>query len=137
MIRRPTHYIGYALVLALAVLLPQLIYPILALNIVLWGLFAVSIDLLLGYGGLLSFGHAAFWGSAAYGAAIISRNLRVPFPLAVLFGVAVAVALAVPVGFLSTRRRGIYFAMVTLAFAQMVYYVVNEWRPVTGGENGL
>lgn len=123
--------------IAIALAMPHVIYPVLALNILLWGLFAVAVDLLLGYGGLLSFGHAAFWGSGGYTAAILARNFQLPFPLAVLAGIAVGVALALPIGYLSIRRRGIYFAMVTLAFAQMVFYAVNEWRPLTGGENGV
>lgn len=130
-------YIGAASGIALALLLPQFIYPVLALDILLWGLFAVALDLLLGFTGLLSFGHAAFWGSAGYGAAIAARSLQLPFPIAVVVGMLVACLLAVPIGYLSIRRTGIYFAMVTLAFAQMVFYIVNEWRDVTGGENGL
>jgi len=130
-------YRGSAIALAIALALPRFVYPVLALDILLWGLFAVAIDLLLGYGGLLSFGHAAFWGTAGYAAGLAARDARLAFPLAVLVGVAAASALAVPIGYLSVRRKGIYFAMVTLAFAQMVYYIANEWRPVTGGENGL
>ncbi len=127
--------LGTALLLAL--LLPHLVYPVLALDILLWGLFAVAVDLLLGYGGLLSFGHAAFWGSAAYAAGIVAKQWGLPFPVAALVGMLVAVLLALPIGYLSIRRSGIYFAMVTLAFAQMVFYIVNQWRDVTGGENGL
>jgi branched-chain amino acid transport system permease protein len=128
---------GYGIALILALALPLLIYPVLALDVVLWGLFAVALDLLLGFGGLLSFGHAAFWGTAGYAAGLVAKAAALPFPVAVLGGVAASVLLAVPIGYLSIRRKGIYFAMVTLAFAQMVYYVVNEWRAVTGGENGL
>src|SRR5260370_15671151 len=117
--------------------LPGLVYPVLALDILLWGLFAVAVDLLLGFGGLLSFGHAAFWGSAAYAAGLAAKRLNVAFPLAVLIGTIVAIVLAIPIGYLSIRRQGIYFAMVTLAFVQMIYYVVNQWRDVTGAENGL
>jgi branched-chain amino acid transport system permease protein len=123
--------------LIIALVLPQVIYPVLALDILLWGLFAVAVDLLLGYGGLLSFGHAAFWGSAAYAAGIVAKQWGLPFPLAALSGMLVAVLLALPIGYLSIRRTGIYFSMVTLAFAQMIFYVVNQWRDVTGGENGL
>ena len=123
--------------LALVLLLPQFVYPALALDILLWGLFAVAVDLLLGYGGLLSFGHAAFWGVGGYATALFSRAVMVPFPIAVLVGVLAAILISVPIGWLSIRRRGIYFAMVTLAFAQMVFYIVNEWRDVTGGENGV
>jgi branched-chain amino acid transport system permease protein len=134
---RARRYLGFALALGVALALPRVLYPVLALDIVLWGLFAVAVDLLLGFGGLLSFGHAAFWGSAGYAAGVAARQAHLPFPLAVAAGVAVSSALALPLGYLAVRRKGIYFAMVTLAFAQMVYYVANEWRTVTGGENGL
>jgi branched-chain amino acid transport system permease protein len=122
---------------AVALYLPNGLYPAVAVDMLCWALFAVAIDLLLGYTGLLSFGHAAFWGSSAYAAGLIAINTGVPFPLAVLGGAFAAAVLAVPVGFLAVKRTGIYFAMVTLAFAQMVYYVANEWRSVTRGENGL
>ncbi|UWZ60037.1 branched-chain amino acid ABC transporter permease [Dactylosporangium aurantiacum] len=102
-----------------------------------WALFAVAVDLLLGYGGLLSFGHAAFWGTSAYTAGLAAAHLGVPFPVAVLGGALAAAALAAPIGYLAVKRSGIYFAMVTLAFAQLVYFVANEWSSVTGGENGL
>lgn len=126
-----------AVALLILLLLPRVVYPVLALDVLLWGLFAVATDLLLGFGGLLSFGHAAFWGSAGYAAGLLAKSLALPFPLAALGGVLMAVLLALPIGYLSIRRKGIYFAMVTLAFAEMVFYVVNEWRDVTGGENGL
>ena len=137
MSERTTRLATYAAALVLALALPRLIYPALALDVLLWGLFAVALDLLLGYGGLLSFGHAAFWGGAGYTAGVFAKEFGLAFPLAVLAGIAASVLLALPIGYLSVRRKGIYFAMVTLAFAQMVYYVANEWRPVTGGENGL
>lgn len=127
------------LLIALIVLvaLPWYVYPPVAFDILVWGLFAISVDVLLGYTGLLSFGHAAYWGSSAYATGLVAINTGVPFPLAVLGGMLVAMAIAVPVGWLSVRRTGIYFAMVTLAFAQMVYFFANQWRDVTGGENGL
>ncbi len=125
------------LVALILFLLPLKVYPVLALDILLWGLFAASVDLLLGFGGLLSFGQAAFWGAGGYTAAVLASRWQVAFPLAVLGSLVFVVALALPIGFLSIRTRGIYFAMVTLAFAEMVFYLVNEWRPVTGGENGL
>lgn len=134
---RTLRWLGLGLALVLALALPRLLYPILALDILLWGLFAVALDLLLGYGGLLSFGHAMFWGSGGYAAGIIAKGIALDYPFAALFGAGVAMLLAVPIGYLSVRRRGIYFAMVTLAFAQMVFYIVNEARPITGGENGL
>ncbi len=130
-------YAGYALALIVALILPHVIYPVLALNLIVWGLFAIAVDLLLGFSGLLSFGHAAFWGSAAYAAGIAAARGGVSFPVAVLIGTVVAILLAIPIGYLSIRRQGIYFAMVTLAFAQMVYFIINQWRSVTGGENGI
>ncbi|MDQ6673857.1 MAG: branched-chain amino acid ABC transporter permease [Chloroflexota bacterium] len=123
--------------LAVLIVLPLVLYPVLALEIVTWGLFAVALDLLLGFVGVLSFGHAAFWGTGGYAAGILARSLGLAFPLAVLGGVVCSALLALVFGYLAIRRRGIYFAMVTLAFSQMVYYVANEWRALTGGENGL
>ncbi|MDX6240636.1 MAG: branched-chain amino acid transport system permease protein [Kribbellaceae bacterium] len=123
--------------LAVALALPWYVYPPVAMDIVAWALFAVALDLLLGFTGLLSFGHAAFWGSAAYTAGTIAIETGAPFPVAVLGAAVVAMLLAVPIAVLAVRRTGIYFAMVTLAFAQMVYYVANQWSGVTGGENGL
>jgi len=122
---------------AIALALPRVLYPVLALNILAWGLFAMAVDLLLGFGGLLSFGHAAYWGVAGYVAGLVARDAGAAYPVAVLAGALAAAALAVPLGYLSLRRKGIYFAMVTLAFAQMLYYVANEARGITGGENGL
>ncbi|MGW2311252.1 branched-chain amino acid ABC transporter permease [Actinomadura luteofluorescens] len=123
--------------LVAALVLPWFVYPPVALDIVCWALFAAAVDLLLGFTGLLSFGHAAFWGGSAYATGLIALHSGLPFPVAVLGGAAFAAALAVPIGFLSVRLRGIYFAMVTLAFAQMVYFIANQWRDATGGENGL
>jgi branched-chain amino acid transport system permease protein len=120
-----------------ALVLPLVIYPPVASDILAWALFALSVDLLLGFTGLLSFGHAAFWGGSAYVTGIIAIRLGVPFPVAILGGMIFAMAIAVPIGYLSVRRSGIYFAMVTLAFAQMIYFVANQWLDVTGGENGL
>jgi branched-chain amino acid transport system permease protein len=117
--------------------LPNGIYSGVAVDILCWSLLAVSVDLLLGFTGLLSFGHAAFWGTAAYAAGLAAVHTGVPFPVAVLLGAIAAAVLAVPIAYLAVRRVGIYFAMVTLAFAQLVYYVANQWRSVTGGENGL
>ncbi|MPZ95598.1 MAG: branched-chain amino acid ABC transporter permease [Propionibacteriales bacterium] len=121
----------------LALGLPWYIYPPVAMDIAAWALFAVALDLLLGYTGLLSFGHAAFWGSSAYATGIIAIETGLPFYVAVLGGSLVAALLALPIALLSVRRTGIYFAMVTLAFAQLIFFIANQWRDVTGGENGL
>jgi branched-chain amino acid transport system permease protein len=126
-----------AIGLAVALALPWFVYPPVAMDIAAWALFAVALDLLLGFAGLLSFGHAAFWGGSAYVTGLVAIELGVPFPVAVLAGALFAMVLAVPIGYLSVRRSGIYFAMVTLAFAQMLFFVANQWDSLTGGENGL
>jgi branched-chain amino acid transport system permease protein len=120
-----------------ALALPWMVYPPVATDIAAWALFALSVDLLLGFTGLLSFGHAAFWGGSAYVTGLIATKFGVPFPVAILGGMLFAMVIAVPIGYLSVRRAGIYFAMVTLAFAQMLYFVANQLSAVTGGENGL
>ncbi|MFD0818388.1 branched-chain amino acid ABC transporter permease [Micromonospora zhanjiangensis] len=130
-------YALLALGLAVALYLPNGLYPTVAVDILCWSLFAVAVDLLLGFTGLMSFGHAAFWGASAYATGLVATRAGAPFPVAVLAGAVLAALLAVPIGYLAVRRTGIYFAMVTLAFAQMVYYVANEWSSLTGGENGL
>ena len=137
---RAPGWVRYALLavgLAVAAWLPNGLYPAVAVDILCWALFAVAVDLLLGFTGLMSFGHAAFWGTSAYVTGLVAIHAGLPFPLAVLAGALAAAVLAVPIGYLAVKRTGIYFAMVTLAFAQMVYYVANEWRSVTQGENGL
>jgi branched-chain amino acid transport system permease protein len=134
---RRMRYPLLAIGLLLALALPWLIYPPVAMDIAAWALFAVSVDLLLGYVGLLSFGHAAFWGTSAYACGLVAKHTGAPFVVAVLAGAVFAALLAVPVGYLSVRRTGIYFAMVTLAIAQMIYFIANQWRDLTGGENGL
>jgi len=123
--------------LVAALALPWFIYPPVAMDIAAWALFAVALDILLGYGGLLSFGHAAYWGGSAYVTGLVAVHLGAPFPVAVLAGALFSMLLALPIGYLSVRRTGIYFAMVTLAFAQMVYFIANQWSDLTGGENGL
>ncbi len=103
----------------------------------IFAVFAMSLDLLLGYAGMPSFGHAAFYGVGAYATAMValhgSSNL---FPL-LLVAVAAAAALAVPIGLLSLRSTGVYFLMLTLAFSQMLWGLAVQWAPVTGGTDGL
>ncbi len=134
---RPLRWVLLAVGLVIALALPRFIYPPVAMDVAAWALFAISVDLLLGYTGLLSFGHAAFWGSSAYVTGLVAIRSGLPFPVAILAGTLFAMLIAVPIGYLSVRRTGIYFAMVTLAFAQMIYFFANQWRSVTGGENGL
>ena len=106
--------------------------------ILIWGIFALGFDLLLGYTGLLSFGHAAFWGGAAYATGVFSQHVSGSPILMVLAGTVFAVLLAWGLGFLSLRRGGIYFAILTLAFAQMLFYMSSSPLAfITGGENGF
>jgi len=112
-------------------------YQDLATLIVIWGIFAMGFNLLLGYTGLLSFGHAAFWGGAAYAAGVFSTYVSSSPLLIILAGTAFAALLAWVLGFVALRRGGIYFAILTLAFGQMAYYMaLSPLAGITGGENG-
>jgi branched-chain amino acid transport system permease protein len=128
---------GWAALLCVGVLLPRVVYPVLAADILAWALFAAAFDIMLGYTGMLSFGHAAFFGAGAYTAGLLALGSGLPYPLNALAGALAAGLIALPLMSLAIRRKGIYFSMITLAFAQMVFYVVNEWRSLTGGENGV
>src|SRR3954470_465395 len=127
-----------AATIAFLIVFPWLVpYHTLAINILIWGLFALGFNLLYGYAGLLSFGHAAFFGVGSYGCGIAIVHLGWPWFVAIAGGVAFASAVAYVIGFLAIRTRGIYFSMVTLALAECVYYIFYKWESVTGGENGL
>ncbi len=104
----------------------------------IFGLFAASLDLLLGYTGLVSFGHAAYFGLGAYAAGILTAQLKNNnFLIALPLGMAVSGLGALILGFFSIRTSGIYFLMLTLTFSQMLYAIAFKWEPVTGGSNGL
>jgi branched-chain amino acid transport system permease protein len=122
--------------LALALVAPFFLYPVFVMRALCMALFACAFNLLVGYVGLLSFGHAAFFGSAAYITAHTAKVWGLPPELAILAGVAAAVGLGVVFGYLTIRRQGIYFAMITLAFAQMVYFFCVQAK-FTGGEDGI
>ncbi len=127
-----------ALAIVVLLIFPWLMpYEALAVNILVLGLYAVGFNLLFGYTGLLSFGHAAFLGSGAYGCGIALVHFGVPWFGAILVGVLLSVFFAAIMGFLAIRTRGIYFAMVTLALSQCVYYLFYQAVNLTGGENGL
>jgi len=112
-------------------------YQDLASLILIWGIFAMGFNLLLGYTGLLSFGHAAFWGGAAYAAGLFSTQVSSSPLLIVAAGTAFAALLAWILGFVALRRGGIYFAILTLAFGQMMYYMaLSPLSWITNGENG-
>lgn len=125
-------------VLLFLLVMPYLMpYKALAINILIFGLFAVGFNLLFGYTGLLSFGHAAFLGVGSYLTGIAMVHFGVPWLLAIGVGVLSAGLVGLVIGFLAIRTRGIYFAMVTLALAQIVYYAFYKAERWTGGENGL
>jgi branched-chain amino acid transport system permease protein len=126
-----------ALVIGIALPFVPGIYTVFATNLICFALFAVAFDLLLGFTGLLSFGHAMFWGGAAYVATIAVVAGRVPPIAGVAIGTVYAGILAAVVGAISIRSAGIYFAMITLALAQLQYFVIFQWHDLTGGENGL
>ena len=107
-------------------------------EILIWGLFAMSSDLLIGYTGMVSFGHSAFFGLGMYGAAAALLVVGPPnLWLAMLVGLVAAAVIAMFVAFFSTRLRDIYFAITTLVFSQIFYVIIFTWTEVTGGENGL
>jgi branched-chain amino acid transport system permease protein len=106
-------------------------------EVLVLALFAASLHLLMGTAGMVSFGHAAAFGLGAYGAALLLQRAGWPMPLAFLGGPLVAAGAAMISGFFCVRLTSIYFAMLTLAFAQIAYAIVHEWYGVTGGDNGL
>jgi branched-chain amino acid transport system permease protein len=128
-----------ALVLILVFLALPLVVPYfsLASSILAFGLFASAFDLLLGHVGLLSFGHAAFFGLGAYTAGVLAKMLDWPLPLCLLGAMLVAGLAGLLIGALSLRQRGVAFAMLTLAFAQMIFFAAHQLRDLTGGDDGL
>lgn len=134
MSRRVT--VAYLIGLGLLLLAPTVIYPILVMKVLCFALFACAFNLLLGYTGLLSFGHAVFLGSAAYVTGHALKVWELPTLLGLLAGTGAATLLGWVIGSLAIRRQGIYFAMVTLALAQMVYFFFLQ-ASFTGGEDGL
>jgi len=122
--------------IAVALVAPFVIYPVLLMTILCFVIFACSFNLLLGYAGLLCFGHAMFFGGAAYIAGHILKTTSVSLEVAIAGGVLAAAALGAVIGWLAIRRRGIQFAMITLAFSQLIYFLLLQ-APFTGGENGM
>ena len=128
--------LGIIILLALALIAPAFIYPVFLMKVLCFALFACAFNLLLGYVGLLSFGHAAFFGAAAYVSAHVVKVWAWPTELGILAGTAAAAVLGLAFGILAIRRAGIYFAMITLALAQMIYFFALQ-APFTGGEDGI
>lgn len=133
-VRRRLPLLGALVLLAVA---PPLVGWTVAGEIIVFSVFALGYNLLLGYGGELSFGHAAFFGLGAYVTLLFTQYGVQNLYLGIVVGAVAAGLLSVPFGLMSLRRRGIYFAMITLALAQIVFYVVFQWTDVTGGDNGL
>jgi branched-chain amino acid transport system permease protein len=128
--------LGRAALLGIGVAAPFVAYPVFLMKALCFALFACAFNLLLGYAGLLSFGHAAFFATAAYVTGYVVKNIGLTPGIGILAGTAAALALGVVVGSLVIRRQGIYFAMITLALAQMLYFLYLQ-APFTGGEDGL
>ncbi len=129
--------LGYGLLIVLALVAPYAgLYPVLLMKILCFALFACAFNLLLGYTGLLSFGHAAFFGMAGYVAGHGIKVWGLPPEIGLLLAALAAAALGLVFGWLAIRRAGIYFAMITLALAQMMYFFFLQ-APFTGGEDGL
>jgi branched-chain amino acid transport system permease protein len=120
----------------IAVTAPFVLYPITLMNVLCFALFASAFNLLIGFVGLLSFGHAAFFGAAAYVTAHAAKVWGLPTELAILAGMLAAAGLGLIVGFLAIRRQGIYFSMITLALAQMFFFLCLQ-APFTHGEDGI
>jgi branched-chain amino acid transport system permease protein len=112
-------------------------YTAVATNILIMALFAIGYNLLLGYTGLLSFGHASFFGLGAYGTGLLMVHLDTPFWVAMICGVSMAAVGGVVIGFLALRRSDVYFALLTLAFSQILYFLALQMRALTGGDDGL
>jgi branched-chain amino acid transport system permease protein len=112
-------------------------YDGLAIEMVIFAIFAMGFNLLLGYTGILSFGHAAFFGLAGYAMGLILIHLKIPILLGMLFGIVLSTVTAVLIGLLIIRKTGIYFAKLTIAFGQMFFFIASRWKDFTGGEDGL
>jgi branched-chain amino acid transport system permease protein len=135
------YWMGFSIVLALLIAAPLVLpefWRSFLTEILIWGLLAMSSDILIGYTGMVSFGHSAFFGLGIYGAAAALLSTSPPnLWMAFLFGLVAAAAVAAFVAYFATRLRDIYFAITTLIFSQIFYVIIFTWTEVTGGENGL
>jgi branched-chain amino acid transport system permease protein len=128
--------IALLVMVVLLIAAPFQLYPVFLMKVLCFALFACAFNLLIGYVGLLSFGHAAFFGMGSYVGAWTAKNWGLSAELAILLGGLTGAALGAVVGWLAIRRQGIYFAMITLALSQMVYFFCLQ-APFTGGEDGI
>jgi branched-chain amino acid transport system permease protein len=133
---RGLDWLGLAIGIAILVVAPFLVYPVFLIKLLCMALFACAFNLMIGGGGLLSFGHAAFFGGAAYIAAETAKVFGFPFEFALLAGVATAAFLGALFGLIAIRRQGLFFAMITLALAQAVYFLALR-LPFTHSEDGI
>jgi branched-chain amino acid transport system permease protein len=131
-----SHVVAFLVLLVIGVVAPFFVYPIFLAKLLCFALFACAFNLLIGYVGLLSFGHAAFFGFAAYVTGHAAKVWGLPPEVAIVAGVAAAAVLGLAFGLLAIRRQGIYFAMITLALAQMLFFFCLQ-APFTGGEDGI
>ena len=129
-------WVAFAVMVLILAVAPIWVYPVFLMKVMCFALFACAFNLLLGFGGLLSFGHAMFLGSAGYVSAHAAKVWGLNPEFCVLLGTGTSALLALVVGQLAIRRQGIYFAMITLALAQMVFFICLQ-APFTGGEDGL
>ena len=138
---RIIYWTGFCVIMALLIVAPLVLpefWRRFLTEILIWGLLAMSSDILIGYTGMVSFGHSAFFGLGLYGAAAALLLFAPPnLWLAILFGLIGAAAVSAFVAYFSTRLRDIYFAITTLIFSQIFYVIIFTWTDVTGGENGL
>jgi branched-chain amino acid transport system permease protein len=128
--------IAFVVMLVLIAVSPFVLYPVFLMRVLTAALFACAFNLMIGYVGLLSFGHAAFFGMGSYVTAWTMKNWHIDASIAIACGGLAGAALGLVLGYLAIRRSGIYFAMITLALAQMVYFFCLE-APFTGGEDGI
>ena len=135
------YWVGFGVVIALLIAAPLVLpefWRRFLTEILIWGLLAMSSDILIGYTGMVSFGHSAFFGLGMYGAAAALLTVTPPnLWLAILYGIAASAVVGAFVAYFSTRLRDIYFAITTLIFSQIFYVIIFTWTAVTGGENGL
>jgi branched-chain amino acid transport system permease protein len=136
LLREQSETIGFIVMVTALVVAPFVTYPLFVMQALCFALFACAFNLLIGYVGLLSFGHALYFGWASYLAAHAAKVWGLPPELAILTGTAAAAILGLVAGSLAIRRQGIYFAMITLALAQMMYFVALRMK-FTGGEDGI
>jgi branched-chain amino acid transport system permease protein len=136
-----SYWIGFVLIVGLLFISPLVLpefWRRFVTEILIWGLLAMSSDILIGYTGMVSFGHSAFFGLGMYGAATALLTVRPPnLWLALLYGLVAAAGVSAFVAYFATRLRDIYFSITTLVFSQIFYVIIFTWTDVTGGENGL